>query len=307
MAALSVYPFYYTPRPSFFTGVSDHTLAVAAPIVAHWIFAGLFHILDLAEFKALERYRLHDSTEVAARNLVSRMEVVRAVIFQQLIQVILAIFWMTTDEQSVNPPAEMSALADRMLDILQKVIGQEGAVSVLRAGGPELVYYVYWWGIPVFQFFLAMFVMDTWQYFLHRAMHINKFLYKRFHSYHHRLYVPYAFGALYNHPLEGFLLDTLGAAIAESVSALSLRQASFFFVVSVCKTVDDHCGYSLPFDPLQMFSGNTADYHDIHHQVAGIKSNFSQPFFIHWDVILGTRMTRKEMEDRKTKGRPKTS
>ena len=98
-------------------------------------------------------------------------------------------------------------------------------------------------------------------------MHVNKFLYKKFHSYHHRLYVPYAFGALYNHPVEGFLLDTLGAAIAEATTRLSLRQASFFFVVAVCKTVDDHCGYSLPFDPLQMFSGNTADYHDIHHQV----------------------------------------
>ena len=59
-------------------------------------------------------------------------------------------------------------------------------------------------------------VLDTWQYFLHRAMHVNKFLYKHLHSVHHRLYVPYAYGALYNHPLEGFLLDTLGALLAEA-------------------------------------------------------------------------------------------
>ena len=31
----------------------------------------------------------------------------------------------------------------------------------------------------------------------------------------------------------------------------------------------------------------------------GIKSNFAQPFFVHWDVILGTRMTRQEFEARK--------
>jgi sphinganine C4-monooxygenase len=50
-----------------------------------------------------------------------------------------------------------------------------------------------------------------------------------------------------------------------------------------------------------MISGNTADYHDIHHQVIGIKSNFSQPWFIHWDAILGTRMTRKDIEERREK------
>jgi len=164
-----------------------------------------------------------------------------------------------------------------------------------------LAYLLYWWVIPAAQLLLAMVVLDTWQYFLHRGMHINRFLFKHLHSVHHRLYVPYAFGALYNHPLEGFLLDTLGALLSESLAGLSVRQATFFFVVSTCKTVDDHCGYNLPFDPLQMFSGNTADYHDIHHQTIGIKSNFSQPWFVHWDVILGTRMTRQDIEERRAK------
>lgn len=45
--------------------------------------------------------------------------------------------------------------------------------------------------------------MDAWQYAMHRAFHENKFLYRNFHSHHHRLYVPYAYGALYNHPVEG--------------------------------------------------------------------------------------------------------
>jgi len=166
---------------------------------------------------------------------------------------------------------------------------------------PRLSYLIYWYCIPAAQILLAMVVLDTWQYFLHRGMHINKFLYKHIHSVHHRLYVPYAFGALYNHPLEGFLLDSLGAMLSEAIAHLSIRQAAFFFALSTCKTVDDHCGYRLPFDPIQMFSGNTADYHDIHHQVIGIKSNFSQPWFIHWDVILGTRTTRQDIEERRSK------
>ena len=109
-----------------------------------------------------------------------------------------------------------------------------------------------------------------------------------FHSRHHRLYVPYAFGALYNHPFEGFLLDTLGASIAYKIAGMNTRQGLYFFTGSTLKTVDDHCGYSLPWDPLQLITSNNAGYHDIHHQSWGIKTNFSQPFFTFWDRILGT-------------------
>ena len=92
-----------------------------------------------------------------------------------------------------------------------------------------------------------------------------------FHSRHHRLYVPYAFGALYNHPFEGFLLDTLGAGIAFKLTGMSTRQAMWFFTGSTLKTVDDHSGYALPWDPLQFITSNNAAYHDIHHQSWGIK------------------------------------
>jgi len=108
------------------------------------------------------------------------------------------------------------------------------------------------------------------------------------HSRHHRLYVPYAFGALYNHPIEGFFLDTLGACIAFKAAMMTTRQGMIFFTASTMKTVDDHCGYALPWDPLQYVSENNAAYHDIHHQSWGIKTNFSQPFFTVWDHMLGT-------------------
>jgi sphinganine C4-monooxygenase len=119
-------------------------------------------------------------------------------------------------------------------------------------------------------------------------MHLNKYLYTAFHSRHHRLYVPYAYGALYNHPVEGFLLDTLGAGVAYLVSAMTTRQSMWFFTFCTIKTVDDHCGYSLPWDPLQRITNNNAGYHDIHHQSWGIKTNFSQPFFTFWDRLMGT-------------------
>ncbi len=101
--------------------------------------------------------------------------------------------------------------------------------------------------------------------------------------------MPYAFGALYNHPIEGFLLDTAGAGLAYKVSMMSPRMGMWFFVGSTMKTVDDHCGYSLPWDPLQHITSNNAAYHDVHHQSWGIKNNFSQPFLTFWDRLLNTK------------------
>jgi len=89
--------------------------------------------------------------------------------------------------------------------------------------------------------------------------------------------------------VEGFLLDTLGAGLGYKLSFMSQRMGMCFFVGSTVKTVDDHCGYSLPWDPLQHITSNNAAYHDIHHQSWGIKTNFSQPFFTIWDRILNTR------------------
>jgi len=196
---------------------------------------------------------------------------------------------------------EMESIGRVLVGFITSVLGNETGGKVLQTKGADMVYFLYWWGIPIAQALFAMFIIDTWQYFLHRLMHVNKFLYKQFHSVHHRLYVPYAFGSLYNHPVEGFLLDSLGAVLGETLAHMSTRQAALFFTFSTMKTVDDHCGYDFPFDPLQLFSRNNADYHDIHHQTIGIKSNFSQPFFVHWDVLLGTRLTREDIELRRQK------
>lgn len=135
-----------------------------------------------------------------------------------------------------------------------------------------------------------MLVLDTWQYFMHRFMHHNKFLYKHIHSQHHRLVVPYAFGALYNHPLEGLLLDTIGGALSFLLSGMSPRMSIFFFSFATIKTVDDHCGLWLPGNPFHLFFRNNTAYHDVHHQLYGTKYNYSQPFFVMWDKILGTYM-----------------
>lgn len=86
-------------------------------------------------------------------------------------------------------------------------------------------------------------------------------------------------------------MDTLGTGVAYLLTGMSIRQSMWFFTGSTIKTVDDHCGYAFPFDPLQFITSNNASYHDIHHQSWGIKTNFSQPFFTFWDRYLGTMWT----------------
>lgn len=114
--------------------------------------------------------------------------------------------------------------------------------------------------------------MDLWQYTLHRLFHVVPFLYRNIHSWHHRLYVTFAYGALYNHPVEGFLLDLLGSYISMLLSGMTVRQAMLFFSIATAKTIHDHAGWSLPFDPMQFMFRNNADYHDIHHQVQSFLS-----------------------------------
>jgi len=294
-------PIYYTPQPSIIPWLPDHLLALASPVVGYWVSSIAFHICDMTGW--LDKYRIHDSADVASRNLVTRGQVIRAVIFQQIIQTAMGLWWMeeSVSGAGVDHLGAMLAFAPSLFRVLRWTLGKEVAGRLMETDGQLLMYTYYWWVQPVAKFFFGMFVIDTWQYALHRSMHVNKFLYKMVHSVHHRLYVPYAFGALYNHPVEGFLLDTMGAFFAESLAQLSVREAVFLFTVATLKTVDDHCGYQLPWDPLQMFSKNNADYHDIHHQIIGIKSNFSQPFFVHWDTILGTRMTREDIALRRGK------
>jgi len=262
--------------------------------------------LDYSNWSQLDKYRIHDSEQLKSRNRVTKGEVIRAVFVQQAVQTVVGYIAVGGDEMEV-PSALANIYYIRKAVLVCAGIWFRGtsADQFLRSWGAPLVWALYWWAIPVVQFFFASFFLDTWQYFLHRLFHVNQFLYKHFHSIHHRLYVPYAFGALYNHPLEGFLLDSLGAVLAHAAALMSTRQAVLLFTFSTIKTVDDHCGFRLPFDPFQLLFGNNSDYHDIHHQVIGIKYNFSQPFFVHWDVLLGTRMTREDMQLKRQRGHDK--
>ncbi|GAA0143427.1 oxidase [Lithospermum erythrorhizon] len=231
--------------------VTDELLGTFVPILIYWVYSGVYVL-----FGGFDNYRLHSRKEEDEKNLVPKKEVVKGVLVQQAVQAVVATLLFAVTGSDVETKDD-----------------QLPSIFVIAR-----------------QFLIAMFVLDTWQYFMHRYMHQNKFLYRNIHSQHHRLIVPYAFGALYNHPVEGLILDTIGGALSFLLSGMSPRLSIFFFSFATLKTVDDHCGLWLPGNLFHIFFRNNSAYHDIHHQLYGTKYNYSQPFFITWDKILGTYM-----------------
>lgn len=259
-------------RDSLFASFSDATLALAAPVVMYWLQSGFFHFIDT--FELAERYRIHPAEEIAKRNRATRLQVVREVVFQHVMQTVVGLVFM-----KFEGAPKTGFEQNEMWHWRQQAPGFVPDVAV---------YYAYMYGASCIKLFLGFLFIDTWQYFWHRIMHIFPFMYKYFHSVHHELYVPYAFGALFNNPVEGFILDTLGTAIAMVLCGLTHREEAILFTFATMKTIDDHCGYALPFDPFQIIFPNNAVYHDIHHQQFGLKTNFAQPFFTFWDNVFGT-------------------
>lgn len=56
--------------------------------------------------------------------------------------------------------------------------GEETLAPAFAAWELSAAYALYWYLIPLLQFTFAIAFVDTWQYVLHRAMHMNKTLYR---------------------------------------------------------------------------------------------------------------------------------
>lgn len=198
--------------------ISDFYLSLAIPIIAYWGLSLFFHYVDTLDL--WPQYRLHTPAEILKRNHVSRYEVARDVIIQQVIQAIVgAILGLTEPEEMFGKEAYDIArwatrlrLAQRALPQLLAFVGLNAAaisktvsglhpmIAAALSGGqyslvtsydpisgstvPAFATWelavakgLYYYAVPVVQFGLAIFILDTWQYFLHRAMHVNKWLY----------------------------------------------------------------------------------------------------------------------------------
>jgi sphinganine C4-monooxygenase len=205
--------------------IPDFYLSLILPIAAYWLVSLFFHYIDVND--VWPQYRLHTPAEILKRNHVSRYEVARDVIIQQIIQTIVGAVLGLTEPEELEGKADYDiALWARRIRIAQRALPQLlGAIGLnaaaisknvsgshpllagVLAGGKypflttgldvttgapvpafagwELVVAkaLYWYAVPAAQFMLGIFIVDTWQYFLHRAMHMNKWLYSEFTFY----------------------------------------------------------------------------------------------------------------------------
>lgn len=151
-------PIYYSPRAHLVDWLPDHLLALAVPVIAYWVASILFHILDISEWKWLEKYRIHESAEVKSRNLVTRAQVIRAVILQQIVQTIIGVFWMEQElsGELLDHVAHIQWLEPTVARILSWVLGEKTGARILDRDGALLLYTVYWWAIPSVKFLFGM-------------------------------------------------------------------------------------------------------------------------------------------------------
>lgn len=206
------------PLAPLVPGIPDKYLTLVLPIIAYWAVSLIFHWID--ELDLFPQYRLHTPAEVLKRNHVSRWEVFRDVVLQQVVQTIFGVFLGYLEEDAttgkddynvavwaqklrIGQSAVPMMLATVGLDangIAKKLASTQPILSAVLTGGQYDLSHVtaagdlvpafaswettaakaiYWLLLPALQFVFAILVVDTWQYFWHRAMHLNKWLYSR--------------------------------------------------------------------------------------------------------------------------------
>eukprot|EP00929_Paragymnodinium_shiwhaense_P048184 TRINITY_DN2439_c0_g3_i1.p1 TRINITY_DN2439_c0_g3~~TRINITY_DN2439_c0_g3_i1.p1 ORF type:complete len:265 (+),score=40.67 TRINITY_DN2439_c0_g3_i1:87-881(+) len=128
---------------------------------------------------------------------------------------------------------------------------------------------------------IGMFVLDTVEYWVHRALHANKWLYRLTHQTHH---MPPTCAALslYNSMAE---VVPFSACILLSFYLSGVTWMDFIIVTTLgnAKTAWDHA------------STRKGHHHELHHSKPCY--NFEQPFFDVWDRLMGTRAWPEQIEE----------
>lgn len=177
------------PQPPLlpaWTHISDHWVLLILPIATYWVASLFFHYLDTHDL--LPQYRLHTPAELSSRNRVSRRDVVRDVVLQQFIQTVVG--GLTALFEGVDMVGDESlhvrALHAHLLTVERaaraglSLFGLASTATAASTGDWRLAAAeaAYYYVLPLLRLGLAIFILDTWQYFLHRLMHESKWLYR---------------------------------------------------------------------------------------------------------------------------------
>eukprot|EP00929_Paragymnodinium_shiwhaense_P003896 TRINITY_DN10460_c0_g1_i1.p1 TRINITY_DN10460_c0_g1~~TRINITY_DN10460_c0_g1_i1.p1 ORF type:complete len:274 (+),score=68.71 TRINITY_DN10460_c0_g1_i1:85-906(+) len=165
---------------------------------------------------------------------------------------------------------------EKVRDVITALIGQfpgNVLLSLLYPGGE--------WSL--LKVFFGMLVLDTVEYWVHRLLHANKWLYRLTHQTHH-MPPSCAVLSLYNAAAEVIPFST---CITTAFYLSGVTWMDFIIVTSLAnlKTAWDHA------------STRKGHHHELHHSKPCY--NFEQPFFDVWDRLMGTRAWPETIEQEK--------
>ena len=205
------------PVPPLVPGCPDGYLLIALPIITYWIWGGLWYWIEHKSYfpqyrihtsaEVLKRNRVPLSTilrNVATQQFITTVlgiyltgepeqygredyDQARWVVRLQSVQAAVPKVFALIGIDAV-----------KMADNLGRSF--PGAATFLRGGDYTLIWnqqpgasepfgvasskweitaawVLYWYLVPAFQFAVAIFIADSWQYFVHRTMHLNNWLY----------------------------------------------------------------------------------------------------------------------------------
>lgn len=154
-------PLYYHPHESILPPVSDKILALLAPIAVYWLVSLWFQLLDTLRLPFFEKYRLHEPEEIQKRNKVSASKVIVMVLLQQAVQTVLG-FFVLEDEETVRGQVfqdhdeNMRKLGIHLARFVCGTVGYKTGLQILSSYGTQVVQWLYWWGIPIAQYWWAL-------------------------------------------------------------------------------------------------------------------------------------------------------
>ena len=201
------------PVPPLLPWLSDFHLSLVLPVAAYWLMSLIFWYIS--ERDLFRQYRLHTPAEFKQRNRVSAREVLRSVLIQQAVQTALGLLigYLTSPGDSCGSEQyDVAVWAGRvrsvsltipwmlrLLGIDVTAIWEKNQAFAATASAPSLLVSsllepdsvsgyaawemwaakaIYWVGEPAARFGIAIFFSDTWQYFWHRLMHSNQWMYR---------------------------------------------------------------------------------------------------------------------------------
>uniref|UniRef100_A0A6J0SDB4 Cholesterol 25-hydroxylase n=1 Tax=Pogona vitticeps TaxID=103695 RepID=A0A6J0SDB4_9SAUR len=134
---------------------------------------------------------------------------------------------------------------------------------------------------------VCLLLFDFLYFLWHLLHHRVPWLYKTFHKVHHKHVSTFALTTQYSSMWELLWLGCFAAVCPTLLRCHPLTEITFH-VANIWLSVEDHCGYDLPWSthklvPWGLYGG--APHHDLHH----LKFRFNYaPYFTHWDRLFGT-------------------